>query len=166
MNLNIDFKNVFAFLIPVALRGQKFIDWMGALLTPMKSINTIFANEAAVIRYDLAFNGQVIYLQHRLNNDFDFVLRRIYIDDPAGAQVFSFFIWNTIEQQPPPIVWNIAEAVAPKQYLRNFAELIVTGGDFVVFLPASLNTSTFQPLFKRIINQYRPAGKRYTFTSI
>lgn len=165
-NLSLNFKEGFKYLIPLSVRKGRMVDWMGAALKPLQTLNGTFVAKASAIRYDLRFNGQVMYLERRLNDQYDPTNRAIYIDDPSGAYVFSFYVFNMIESQPTATVWNISEAKPPQQYLRNLVELIVGFGDFVVFVPTAINTSNNQIGMRAIINKYRAAGKQYSFSSI
>lgn len=161
MNVFLNFKEAFSYLIPGRIRTTKFKDWIGALLAPLQSLNVAFAEYVSTTRYDLSFNGQVVYLEHILNDKFDDVDRRIYIDDPAGQQVFTPYLFNRVEQQPPLIIRNKSEAL-PTPFLYNVPELVVTN-DFVVHVPISVFNSTVEAQMKALMNKYRIAGKRYTF---
>lgn len=161
MNVFLNFKEAFSYLIPGRIRGGKFKDWIGALLAPLQSLNVSFSEYVSATRYDLAFNGQVIYLEHVLNDQFDDADRRIYIDDPAGQQVFTPYVFNQVEQQPAIILRNKSEA-EPTPFLYNQPELVVTN-DFVVHVPVSVFSPTVETQMKALINKYRIAGKRYTF---
>lgn len=161
MNVFLNFKEAFSYLIPGRIRSTKFKDWIGALLAPLQSLNLDFSQYVSTTRYDLSFNGQVVYLEHVLNDQFDAIDRRVYIDDPAGQQVFTPYVFNRVEQQPPLVIRNKSEALATP-FLYNSPELIVTN-DFVVHVPVSVFNSTVEMQMKALINKYRIAGKRYTF---
>jgi hypothetical protein len=163
MNFFLNFKEAFKYLIPAQIRGVKNVDWIGALLAPIQSLNVLFNEYVLGTRYDLSFNGQVVYLEHVLNDMFDDVSRRIYIDDPSGQQVYTPYVFNRVEQQPPLIVTNKSEAL-PTPFLYNTPELVVST-DFVVNVPTSVLNATVQNQMKALINKYRIAGKRYTFAT-
>lgn len=164
MNVFINFKTVFQFLIPYRIRQSRMVEFMGALLAPLQTVNGYFSAHVDMIRYDLKFNGQVMYLEHVLNDQFDDTLRRIYIDDPSGQQIFTPYIFNRIEQQPPLHLFNVADAkpVDENIVLRNTVELVVTT-DFVVHVPAGIFNPTMEVQMRDLIDRYRIAGKRYTF---
>lgn len=165
MNLGLNFKAVFASLIPLSFRSAKITDWMGANLAPLQSLNETFADWADGIRYNVSFTGQVIYLEHALNDRYDSTLRRIYIEDPSGTQVLTTTLYNQIEQQAQTIMWNKAEA-QPSPIFRNLAEVFTTGDDFIVKIPSAINTTINQAKMRRLIDRYRTAGKRYSFSNI
>lgn len=164
MNVGINFKSVFQYLLPFRIRQSRMVEYMAALLAPLQVINGYFASHVETIRYDLKFNGQVMYLEHLLNDTFDDSLRRVYIDDPAGQQIFTPYLFNKIEMQPPLHLYNVADAkpLLDNIVLRNTPELVVTT-DFVVHVPAAVFNPTIQTQMSDLIDRYRIAGKRYTF---
>lgn len=164
MNVFIVFKTVFKFLIPFSIRNPKMVEFVGALLQPLQTVNGWFVDFVEGTRYDLRFNGQVVYLEHVINDQFDTNFRRIYIDDPAGQQVFAPYIFNRIEEQPPLYLFTISDAkpLLENIVLRNASELVVTT-DFVVYVPVSIFTTALQVQISALIDKYRIAGKRYTF---
>lgn len=163
MNLGLNLKWVFQYLIPFRIRGTRAIEWVGALLTPVQSLNVVFAAWAGSVRYFLAFNGQVVYLEHVLNDQFDASLRRIYIDDPGGTVIVTTYVHNKIEQQPPLYLYNVADADPNNPIVYNIAEIGTSTDDFVVHVPAGIFSPTVQVQMSVFINQYRIAGKRYSF---
>ncbi len=164
INLFVNFKEVFKYLIPTPLRGNRFVAWIGALLEPLQTVNGYFSTWGATVRYYLRFNGQVIYLEHLLNDQFDDTLRRVYIDDPSGQQIFTPYVFNQVEQQPPLYLYTVADAkpLLENIVLRNTMELVVTD-DFIVHVPAGIFDSTIQIQMSRLIDKYRIACKRYSF---
>lgn len=164
INLGLNFKEVFKHLVPAPLRGERFVAWLGSLFAPLQSLNAQFADWGAEVRYDLRFNGQVIYLEHLLNDQFDSTLRRIYIDDPSGQQVFTPYVFNLVEVQPPLHLYNVADAkpIDENIVIRNTSELVVTD-DFVVHVPTGVFNATVEAQMSDLIDRYRIAGKRYTF---
>jgi len=166
MNLGLNFKEVFKHLVPVPLRGERFVAWIGSLLQPVQSLNATFADEAEAIRYALKLNGQVIYLEHLLNDVFDPSLRRIYIDDPIDTQVITAYVFNKAEAQSPLYIYNKVEAVNGLAVIYNKGELNNSTDDFIVHVPAADLTATAQVQMRFYINKYRIAGKRYSFQTI
>lgn len=165
MNLKVDFKANFQYLIPLQVRGAKFVAWLGSMLAPLQSLNATFKAWGDGQRYNLQFTGQVVYLERILNDLFDNSLRRIYIADPAGQYAVTTFLWNRIEAQATTYFYNKAEA-ATAPTVRNRSEVFVALTDFVVKIPASLNVTLTKNQMKKIINRYRQAGKQYIFETI
>jgi hypothetical protein len=166
MNLYLNFKQVFKHLLPYRIQNQRLVDWMGALFAPIQSLNIVFVQLSNSIRYDFRFTGQVVYLERLLNEAFDPSNEGIYISDPIGQQIFTPFVFNRIEQQPPLYIYNVADAkpILANIVLYNEAELVVNT-DFVVFVPSPLFSINNTKAMQILIEKYRIAGKRYIFQS-
>lgn len=164
-NLGINFKENLKYLVPLNVRGARFVAWLGSLLAALQSLNAAFKSWGDGLRYDLRFTGQVVYLEHVLNDQYDSALRRIYIADPAGSYSITTTLWNFIEAQTRTFFYNFSES-QPAQVARNHSEVFVSGVDFVVKIPASLNVTLTLNRMRKLIDRYRLAGKRYTFETI
>lgn len=165
INLGLNFKQTFKYLVPTVIRGEKFTAWIGALLAPLQSLNTTyFAPIVTNIRYTLAFSSQVIYLERRLNNDFDNTLRRIYIDDPSGTFTVLYHIWNASELQPLRYIYNAAEAQPAQIYLYSAAQYN-TFYDFFVYVPNGVFTTQQQISIRNTVTQYRHTGRRFNIAT-
>jgi len=164
MNYVLDILNEWVKLIPVKLRGTRLVAWVQSLLRPVQTIADDLASFVADTNYLLTWNGQVIYLEHRLNDEFDPSSRSIYIDDPTQAGIVPVFIYNQAEQQPPTFLYNISEG-QPSTFIYNVSEYS-SNTDFIVFIPASLNNALTKARMKRVINTYKQAGRRYQFQTI
>lgn len=102
--------------------------------------------------------GQVVYLEHLLNDQLDSSQRRIYIED--GNTVIdprflflkpndSFILYNKVDSQQADYLYNRAD------YLANY--------DFIVMVPAAITlTSSSVSLIRALVNAYRAAGKTFT----
>jgi len=163
MNLGLNFKEVFKYLIPFRLRGIRAVEWVASLLAPLQSLNAVFVAWAGGVRYFLAFNGQVVYLEHVLNDQFDASLRRIYIDDPSGVVIITTYVHNKVEQQPPLYLYNVSDASPSNPTVYNTSEIFTGTDDFVVHVPVGVFSPAVQVQMSALINQYRIAGKRYSF---
>lgn len=164
-NLGINFKEVSKYLVPLPVRGARFVSWLGTLLAPLQSLNATFKSWGDGLRYDLRFTGQVIYLEHILNDLYDPSLRRIYIADPSGSYSITTTLWNFVEAQARTFFYNFSEG-QPAPVARNYSEVFVAGVDFVVKIPASLSVTLTLNRMRKLIDRYRPAGKRYIFETI
>jgi hypothetical protein len=165
INLYLNFKEVFQYLIPAPIRGVRFVAWLGAMFGPLQSLNVLLFDKGAQIRYDLRFTGQVVSLEHLLNDQFDNTLRRIYIDDPSGQQILTPYVFNKVEAQPPLNLFNKADGkpIFEQIVLRNKVELLGTTDDFIVHVPTVIFSSAIESQMRFFIDRYRIAGKRYSF---
>lgn len=147
--------------IPEILRQSRLLALIRALLSALQIVQTAVEALVASKRYELAFNGQVIYLEHRLNDGFDNSLRRIYIGDAEPNNVQPSVVTNRNEAQPTIIVRNRGEVSAVTLTVYNTIEL-QTQWDFIVFVPISIYTSS-QNTIRALVDYYRLAGKIWTF---
>lgn len=143
--------------VPFFLRLPKFLAFLESLLAPVQVLNDDFSVYLKDKRKEANFTGQVIYLEHLLNDNFDDVSRRIYIGD-GQANVLPPFVFNKVEQRPL-YLYNKSEG-ADKFYLYNQSEFF-TEPDFIVFVPNSILGASLQVLIERRVDQYKQAGKNY-----
>lgn len=108
--------------------------------------------------YELSMNGQVIYLEHLLNDAFDITLRRIYISDSA---VFYRYIFNQNEGETPSYVYNTSETNNDQIYLYNEEEASTT---FIIYVPVGLVTNW--DLFNTLVKKYKLSSKHYKIEEI
>lgn len=141
-------------LMPHFLRGTNMRVWLAVMLVPMQSLNARFQNTVQDVRYKLGFTGQVLYLEHLLNDLFDENLRRVYIEDGVVSQ--PSYLYNKIEQRPLYLFNNSENTPL---YIQNQAEYNAQF-DFLVRVPASLLPA--QDLSIRAnVKAYKPAGRRF-----
>jgi hypothetical protein len=146
-------------LIPSEMRNLKNEAWVKSLLQPIQTVVTSFSTYSNALRYDLSINGQVMYLEKALNDKYDPIQRRIYIDDPLGTSIVQPVIFNKSEKQPSLVVWNKSENQTNNSAIYNKNSIIAT--DFVVFIPVILNIASINIGVKNIVNRYKIAGKKY-----
>jgi hypothetical protein len=150
--------------LPPILRGvQTLIAWLRVLAAPLQVLSQLYDLYLVFKRYELTFNGQVIYLEHRLNDEFDDDLRRIYIDDPQPTNIQPRIVTNRAENQPTLTFYNRADNQTTIILYRQ-AEL-QTRFSFVVFVPTSI-LNNYQNAIKSVVNFYRIAGVNWTFQAI
>ena len=94
---------------PWGLIGQsRHLDWVESLLKGLQDINDMFDDCALETKYLMNLTGQVIYLEHYLNDLFDPDLRRIFISDDSILLA--------------PYLYTIADGHTPVWYLYNIAD--------------------------------------------
>ena len=144
--------------------GAKIIAFVEVLLSPLQSIQDAYDVFITAKRYELSFNGQVQYLEHILNDQFDNTLRRISITDPASLGNESPYIFNFVDNAPTLIIFNIGDSgLANSPRFFNTVDLTVQY-DFVLNVPTALN-----PLLnaiKKLCDSYKEASKIYQINLI
>jgi hypothetical protein len=146
--------------IPEILRQTRLLAFVRALLSALQVVQATLEGFIFNKRYELRFNGQVIYLEHRLNDGFDNDLRRIYIGDAEPNNVQPTIVTNRYEGQPTLIVTNITE-LQDTSVFYNTSEL-QSPFDFIVFVPTGVLTGQENSL-RALVDFYRIGGKIWTF---
>ena len=142
---------------------SRHLDWVESLLKGVQFINDMFRDCALETKYLMSLTGQVIYLEHYLNDLFDPDLRRIFISD--DSLVLPPYLYNIADNHTPiTYLYNVADGADP-YYLFN-AQDYATPGEFIVNVPSDI---TLTPLIiaqiKAAVNRYKMAGARFTIQS-
>lgn len=130
---NINFLQLIIDNLPTDVDRPRVKDWLLACMKGIRDLNVQLVALEQQLRYDLTFNGHVIYLEHVLNDQFDNALRRIFIQDAANVQ-FDY-LFNLIEAQPPLYSYNNWNAAT-----------VYNVGDFVAFGISGVGTHVFEAL--------------------
>lgn len=128
---------------------------MNVCMIGLKSIHTQFLQFRNDTTYWLYFNGQIIYMEHVLNDQFDPANRGIYIENLADIQYD--YLYNAIEQRTPIYLDNVSEN-KPPDYFVNQSEYDAHT-TFIVWVPSTVTFDANK--MKAIVNKYRIAGKTY-----
>lgn len=152
--ITIDLYYLINVLLPPVHRLEEIIYYLRASIKPLDELLQNFYSFFDAIEYDLQFNGQVIMLEHLLNDKFDNVDRGIYITD--AVNVGNLFLFNKTEDNEQTFLFNSDEEETPT-YLKNRAE--IQNFDFIVNVPAAVTFNEDQ--LKFYVNKYRCFGKRW-----
>ncbi len=150
----INFNSTTRKLIPISKQKNKISAFLYLILHPLKAVNILFDQYKTDTNYKLIFNGQIVYLEHYLNDIYDSTQRRIYIQDTANA-VYNY-IYNQAELLPTLMVYNANENVPV--YLINNNEA-VEQIDFIIKVPSSITYN--QKVMRSQVDYYKSAGKKY-----
>lgn len=138
-----------------------------ALLYPIYALSEIFTEFKNFGLYKASHTGQVIYLEHFLNDYLNFNDPVVIID---SANVAYTYIANKSEGYEPLYLANKSENEDPF-YLANKSEY-ANLYDFIVQVSALdyadllADDESKMKAVKAIINMYKPAGKRYKIESL
>lgn len=153
--ITIDLLYLMSILLPIDLRLEvhgTFVEVMKNVLQPLYTNFYDYFNQK---KYELTFNGQVILLEHLLNDYYDNVQRRIHIDD--SLENSNIYIFNKIEGNEKRYLFNSLEN-GSKTYLFNKSE-IESLKDFTIFIPSSVAFGEVQ--LKKLVDKYKLPGKSY-----
>lgn len=103
-NFNINWLKIIKENTPLEYHSVWLFDWLKVLVSPFVKIYQEFliAYDAYVLK--IRFNGQIIYLQKRLNDRFSPTTGGIYIID--GSLLNPVYIYRNIEVQPPLFLYR------------------------------------------------------------
>jgi hypothetical protein len=90
--------------LPILLRLPKRIDWIIALIKPIKDLYADFLIIQRDNYYAIRFTSQILYLQKLLNDLFDPTGNGIYITD--YGLIPRVFLYNKIENNTPFYLYN------------------------------------------------------------
>jgi len=125
--------------------SSRHIDWINAILTPIKQLNNAVASYATQVYYRLSITGQVIYLEHYLNDLYDPIDRRIFISE--DQLLLPPFLFNKIDNKEP---WYLGEQ---NDFLYNQIDYV--GNRFIINVPNAL------PLTLTLFNQIAKSTLKY-----
>ena len=151
---NIDYTKLVKMLLPAKLLKVKIMAFAQVIISPIVSLHALFLDLRDAALYELNHNGQVCYLEGVLTDRFDFLNRRIYIDD--GAIILNTWVYRREEVKP---IYVRRTSESTPYYLRRTSE-ISHGGTFVVHVPVAVTYDGAE--MRALINKYKLAGKQYS----
>lgn len=155
MNYTINISTYLSRIIKRELRQPKVLALLTSILKPFSDVNNEFVELTDETKYLLQFNGQTIYLEHYLNDQYDNVLRRIYIETVSESN--RVVLYYKTEGQAPVYIYRKSELATPV-YIRRRYEA-VSSTDFIVYVPSDVSYD--ETAMRAQIDQFRQAGKTY-----
>lgn len=149
-------------------KKPRLLALLKSYLKPIYELSQIFTAYQTETLDRISHNGQIIYMEHRLNQLFNNDAPGIIIVDTANVEYV--YLANVSEGLPPVYIHNVGEAY-PDIYIGNMAEYAAQF-DFIVQVPAALyselqsNNNQGLNSMSTIINMYKIAGKRYKIEAI
>ena len=161
-NFDFDWNNVIKVLVPPVYRQTIHLDWLKALTKPIRTLYASFLTYKDEKMYYASITFQKIAMEKMLNDLFDNVHRRIYIEDVSG--ISPVYIANKNLGYEPVYVYN--KAVTHDELWVYSKSSYVAQLDFVVKVPAMLIGTININQMMALIDDYKFAGKRYEIQSI
>lgn len=125
-----------------------------AAMSGVQYVNDLFYAFYQRKKYEVIFTGQIIYMKRYLNDQFDDVSRRIYIQTNVGN--ISPFIYRFAETLSP---YFYRQSEGDGEYIQRAGE-VISITDFTVYIPVSLSYDSNQ--FNAAIAKYKLEDKTYT----
>lgn len=152
---NVDFDRLVRLNLPEWKRKPIMLGFIYTLIKGCKDIHVQLMSLRNNTSRFLNFNGQTIYLEHILNEEFDPNGWGVYIDNVIDR---SFtFIYNKSEGRDPFYIYNKSEGKPPR-YIYNKIEYLSTV-DFIVYVPLAVVFDIDQ--MTALVNKYRYASRTF-----
>lgn len=158
---HINWDAIIALLLPTFLRGGIMIAWLNCLVKPIQQLHERFLVYRLDAIYRIEHTPQVFSMEKVLNEAFDPLNERIYIED--GEYRSQLYLFGEDEEQP---IYLFVSNENQPVYIFGANDLSNSSVDFVVYLPLSFQ-SLFSPGMQNrikldsLINYYRLPDKTY-----
>lgn len=141
-------------LIPTMMRKGVMMAFVKAAFAPIVTLHNSFLGYRDAKFYQIRMNYQTCYLESFLNDRFDYVQRRIYIEDAETVE--QVYLYQVEEEKPE---WLYQQSENEPLYLftegESLGDLL---NDFVVYVPADIQFSESEI---RAMLSTKLSGKRY-----
>lgn len=151
---NID--NIKNGILGIRLLKSNTLSFLNAIIFPFKSLLNDFYIYYSLKRFELAFNGQVIYLEKILNLNFD-PDEGIYITD-SPSSISNVVLFQEVELNEQTIFYQESENQTDVVFYQE--NEILNSPSFIVNVPTGLNFNLNQ--LTATINKYKISGKNFT----
>jgi len=158
---NIDIDKIIELLLPIALRRPRLKAYLKALSKPLKQLYNTFTAYRLQVLQSITHTGQVMYIEHLLNDLYDPQSRNISLEDSTDARLDDY-LFNAAEGQDVMYVRNDSEE-EEAVYIYNSSEYDAIN-DFIVKVPLELSNRILS--VANTVDKYRQAGKRYVILVI
>ena len=155
---NIGYPLLHLLLTPVMLRNPLFSAFLIAFARPFEVLNVDF--RAYVQSLETQTNSQICYMRAMLNDEFDYIQRRIKIRQ-ASTDDSGRLLWK--ESQNKPIMLYIEGTPDTTPFLLNRDFQIGSDNfDFEIVMPTNMALSVLEiRRLKALVNQNKLASKKY-----
>ena len=160
---NVDYARFVEQLLPPILRRQKTLAILTALVSPFVSLYAEFTSFKNKAIYKTEHNAAITLLQKVLNDGFDDVERRIFINNAEISDTQHYY-----DEDAGDPIYFYDEGAGDPQYFYDLATFNVYGSDFTVFLPSGIkpaDPADEERLLTRIraeLDYYKLFGTKYT----
>ncbi|MGQ0737673.1 MAG: hypothetical protein ACT4OJ_01310 [Bacteroidota bacterium] len=139
---------------PVHWRFPKLLSWVKAVAGLSNDLYNRFMAYRNIIKYRLLITPQVCYMEKALNDNYDIVQRRIYIDD--GPEFLPVAFFRAIENKPVPV---FRKSEDKELVLYRRAETAQFGVDFIIHIPSDVVFD--MPQLRAFVTGYKLTTKTF-----
>jgi hypothetical protein len=132
----IDFEVIRQWKVPSLLRLDHFVVWLKALIYPIEVLSkTGMMPYKKAKDYELYITPQVCYLETLLNDRYDKIQRRIFIEDGLGFEP----LWLYTDDELHPIdLYTSGEGITETLYTEGEVNGALSN-DYVINIPAGVS---------------------------
>lgn len=148
--------------VPIALRRPIFIRLLASIIGQIRNLHYTFLDHRTDWLYKIRHTSQVIHIEKVLNDKFDRVQRRIYIQNVTFASYL--YLWPDGEK-PHYLQEDGADPDRPLYLLEEDAGVI--SPDATIYVPAALRPSlqsdfeTFENSLRGLVEYYKTYAVNY-----
>ena len=155
---NINYSLLVLLLMPILLRNELIKTFITSAAKPLDSLNKEFNTLAESLQTNI--NAQTCYMQAMLNDNFDFVERRIRVRI-APIDFDFFLLWKENQNKPMMISKEGTEGFMP-HLLNRDGQIGVNNPDFEIVFPIGYTLSDAELKRLRVlVNRNKLASKKY-----
>lgn len=134
-------------LVPNYVKHPRLTNWLQSLIKPIVSNYLSFKLYREAKIYQLTITPQVCYLEKLLNDRYDYILRRIVIEDSIDKDVT--FIYMDAELKP---------VYLGSKFIFTAGESGVSSNDFIIKVPLVMQFTFEEPEMLSLTKAYKLAG--------
>jgi len=155
---NIGYPLLHLLLTPVMLRNDLQYALLISLARGFETLNVDF--RAYVQSFEVKTNAQVCYMQAMLNNEFDYIQRRIIVRQ-VEPNDDGMLLWE--ESQDKPIILYVEGTPDSEPYMLSQDYQIGSNMiDFEIVMPTTMALSMLETRrLRALVNQNKLASKKY-----
>jgi len=158
---NITYNDIVDKIVPARLQKESIKSLLYVMVKPIQTLHSSFISFRDGTNYKLLFNGQVIYLEHYLNDVYDPVNREIYIEDTANLDYD--YTGNKIENRPDLYLVNKTEIPPESAWIITNQVEYNSQVEFIVKIPVAVSYNEI--IMRDQIKKYTIAGKRFNINT-
>lgn len=148
--------------VPIALRQPLFLHWLNSVVGEIKQLHLTFLAHREDWLYKIRHTSQVIHIEKVLNDRFDDLERRIYINNVTFESYL--YLWPD-EENPYYLQEDGADPDSPLYLLE--ADAGVISPDATIYVPISLKPTgelaltNFENEMRCLVDYYKTYGVNY-----
>lgn len=156
---NVELEKLSHWIVPVKWRTARTMAWITSMASNWIDLYNRFIAYRTRIKYVLLITPQVCYLEKALNDKYDFVQRRIVIED--GDQQDPVHLFLRAESKP---VYFFKRSEDNPLYLRRRTETAQFGVDFIVKVPSDVLFDMAE--MRTYLSSYKLATKTFSIVTV